>query len=256
MRVLVLCNNWLGWQIVRWLRAQAEDELVGVVLHPLRVRTYGEEILAAARLASSDIIEDGSTLNSPDAIERLRRFHADVAVSVLFNYVLTPSVFQLFPSGAVNLHPSYLPYNRGQYPNVWSLVEGTPSGVTLHYIDEGIDTGDIIAQQHVPIEPMDTGESLYGKLAQAALTLFVKTWPRLRAGTAGRQPQREPGTSHRARDVDQIDAIDLNRWYRASDLINLLRARTFPPHSGAYVTVQGRRIALSLSLTEAVVPST
>ena len=57
-----------------------------------------------------------------------------------------------------------LPYNRGMHPWYWSIVDETPAGVTIHFIDENIDEGHIIAQKEVLIDPTDTGESLYGKL--------------------------------------------------------------------------------------------
>src|SRR5205823_2904000 len=156
-------------------------------------------------------------------------------LSVLFDYILSGKFLALFPRGCLNLHPALLPYNRGEYPNVWSIVEGTPSGVTLHYIDEGIDTGDIIAQKAVPVDPVDTGETLYRKLEQASVVLFKETWPHVCAGRAPRIPQiLTTGTQHKRRDVETIDEIDLNRSYIAGDLINILRSRTFPPYRGAY----------------------
>jgi methionyl-tRNA formyltransferase len=149
----------------------------------------------------------------------------------------------------VNLHPAYLPYNRGQYPNVWSIIEGTPSGVTLHYINEKIDAGDVIAQREVPVELVDTGETLYRKLEQASLELFKDTWLLIKSDKPPRIPQSgEPGTYHRTRDAEAIDEIDLDGTYVARDLINVLRARTFPPYKGAYFRHQGRKIYLRLQL--------
>ena len=92
----------------------------------------------------------------------------------MFGYILRPNFLRLIPRGCVNVHPALLPYNRGAYPNVWSIVDGSPAGVTIHFVDEGIDTGDIIAQAQVVIEPVDTGESLYRKLERGAVALFPK----------------------------------------------------------------------------------
>jgi methionyl-tRNA formyltransferase len=165
--------------------------------------------------------------------------------------MLSKAFLDLFPKGCINLHPAFLPYNRGNYPNVWSIVEKTPAGVTLHYIDEGLDTGDIVAQEKVVIEPTDTGGTLYRKLELAALELFQRTWPSIELGTAPRRRQRaEPGTCHRRTDVGAIDEIDLEHMYRAEDLINILRARTFPPHPGAFFRSNGKKIYLSLGLSE------
>jgi methionyl-tRNA formyltransferase len=129
-------------------------------------------------------------------------------------------------------------------------VDGTPAGVTLHHMDDGIDTGDIVAQERVTIDPADTGESLYHKLEKAGLKLLRDTWPLIESGKAPRQPQKGKGTHHRASDVDRIDEVNLDETYTGRQIIDLLRARTFAPHSGAYFKHRGRKIHLRIQLFE------
>ncbi len=247
MRILFLGNNWTGWQILKWLKEQGED-IVGLVIHPPKKQKYTEEMLTLLNFPSECII-DGSKLRQSDILAQVKALKPDIGLSILFDYILTKEFLSLFPHGVVNLHPSLLPYNRGQYPNVWSIIEGTPSGVTLHYIDEGIDTGDIIAQKAVPVEPVDTGKTLYKKLEDASVAIFQEMWPLIKAGQAPRVAQMVGGgTYHRTRDVEKIDYIDLDKTYTARELINILRARTFPPYHGAYIEVGGRKIYLQLTL--------
>jgi len=244
MRIVVFGNNWVGWQVVDWLRRQ-QEELVGLVIHPAAKQRYGPAVIESAGVPASCIF-DGSQFHQPAVVNAIKALRADLALSVFFDYLVPPELLRLFPSGGINLHPAYLPWNRGQYPNVWSIVERTPAGVTLHYMDAGIDTGDVIARQRVAIEPVDTGETLYRKLERACLELFKNTWPAIRAGKAPRHPQRGTGTSHRRRDAEQIDEIDLDRMYRARDLIDVIRAKTFPPYPGAYFLDRGRKVYLRL----------
>jgi len=247
MRILLLANNWLGWQIAGWLR-QRPEEIVGLVVHPPEKQKYGEEIIESVGLPFAHIF-DGSKLSQASMVDAISELHADIAVSVLFGYILRASFIRLFRKGVINLHPGYLPYNRGVHPNVWSIVEGTPAGATLHYIDEGVDTGDIIAQKQVPVEPVDTGGTLYRKLEQACVDLFKETWPLILNSQATHFPQRaKSGTYHRDRDVERIDEIDLDRTYTARELIDIVRARTFPPHRGAYFRVGQRKVYLRLQL--------
>jgi methionyl-tRNA formyltransferase len=253
MRLVCFVNNWTGWQVLDYLQDQ-EDEIVGLVLHPAAKRTYGDEILGTCD-PGPDAVFDGSTLRDPEVVEAIADLEPDLGVSVLFDYILRRPMLDLFPEGMINLHPAYLPYNRGQYPNVWSIVEGTPAGTTLHYIDEGIDTGDVIAQRRVEVDPDDTGETLYRKLERASVDLFRDTWPLIRAGEPPRFPQPEGGTSHRTADVERIDAIDPDRTYTARELIDILRARTFPPYDGAYLQMDDRRIYLRVELTERASPA-
>ena len=126
-----------------------------------------------------------------------------------------------------------------------------PRRVTFHLIDEGVDTGPIVAQRRVEIEPVDTGETLYRKLERAGVELFKETWPRVEAGTFElRRQDPDEGEVHRRSDVERIDRIDLDREYKARDLIDILRARTFPPYKGAYFEVGGRKIYMELRLYE------
>lgn len=248
MRVFYLGNNWTGWQVLQWLRQQGE-EIAGLALHPEVKRKHGDEILAAANL-NEERVFDGSQLRDAEVLDAIRECQADVAVSILFDYILKPEFLNMFRHGVINLHPSYLPFNRGQYPNVWSIVEQTPAGVTLHYIDERIDTGDVIAQQMVSVKPVDTGLTLYRKLEQAGVELFQQTWPSIRSGAPARYPQKGEGSCHRTQDVRQIDCIRLDEKYTARELIDILRARTFPPYDGAYFEQDGKRIHLRLELIE------
>jgi methionyl-tRNA formyltransferase len=100
---------------------------------------------------------------------------------------------------AVNLHISLLPWNRGADPNLWSWMDNTPKGVTLHWIDEGIDTGDIIAQVEVAMGD-ETLTTSYAKLKRSAEALFMEYWDAIKDGTAPRRKQDGCGSFHRAKD--------------------------------------------------------
>ncbi len=126
---------------------------------------------------------------------------ADWVVSYGYRYILPAEFCEKFDGRAVNLHIGLLPWNRGAHPNVWSVLDGTPSGVTLHYIDAGIDTGDIIAQQEVRFGYSVTLKDSYESLKRYAEGLFYKSWPSVVAGTAPRTKQPHIGTYHKAADL-------------------------------------------------------
>jgi methionyl-tRNA formyltransferase len=249
VRVLLLANNRLGADVAAVVR-EAGDEFVGVVLHPTDRRRYGAEILQASGVDEGRVL-DAARLNEPETLRRIDELRPEIGVSVLFGYILRRDVLDRLGRGCVNLHPGYLPYNRGAFPNVWSIVERTPAGTTLHWVDEGVDTGDIAAQERVSIEAHDTGETLYYKLEAASLDLFRRAWPQVRTGAAPRSPQSGKGTVHKVRDVAAIDEIDPDRMYRAGDLIDILRARTFPPYASAYFRDRGKKIYVAVRLTPA-----
>ena len=247
MRILFLGNNWLGWKVLQWLVSQNEH-IVGLVLHPDDQQKFGKEILSTIELSEPHVF-DGSRLREPLVLDAIRSLEPDIGISILYGYILKTDFLDIFPRGCINLHPAYLPYNRGAYPNVWSIIDGTPAGTTLHYIDAGIDTGEIIAQMEVPVEPVDTGKTLYEKLEQASLQLFIETWPALKQQNVETTEQSGGrGTYHQVRDIELLDEIQLDQDYKALDMINLIRARTFPPYNGAYFKADGRKIFLRLSL--------
>lgn len=248
MTYVYLANGRLGLEVLRWLIEQG-DPPVGLVVHPPERQKFGLEILAVAGLPSEHAIE-GPALRTPGGLAWLKAHEPQWLVSVLFGYILTPEVLAVPAYGSVNLHPAFLPYNRGAYPNVWSIVDRTPAGVTLHFLDAGVDTGDIIAQREVPVNPADTGASLYARLEGASLSLFQDHWGSLMTNSVKRKPQPEGGTSHRVSDVERIDCIEPDQQVRAGDLIDILRARTFPPYKGAYLNLSGRKVYLRLELSE------
>jgi len=248
MRIVYLGNNLTGLNVLKWLVKQNES-IVGLAVHPDERAKYKGEMIATSGLESTQIF-DGSRINRPETVTQIRTFQPDIILSVFFGYRLGSEVLNIPPRGCINLHPAYLPFNRGVYPNVWAIIDGTPAGVTLHYMDEGFDTGDIIAQKRVSVYFHDTGESLYHRLEHACVELFKETWPEIKSGKNLRMQQASAGIYHSKGDIALIDNIDLEKKYQAKELINILRARTFYPYRGAFVEVGGKKIFLRLELKE------
>lgn len=116
----------------------------------------------------------------------------------------------------VNLHISYLPWNRGADPNYWSWREGTPKGVTIHKIDDGIDTGPIYAQEETVFKGATLAET-YEELHAHICDLFARVWPSIRNGTLQPKPQEGRGTYHRSTNRPAVDwnqsVTDLDRLH-------------------------------------------
>ena len=119
----------------------------------------------------------------------------------------------------------------------------------MHYIDAGIDTGDIISQIKLKLNQSTLEIHFTESWEIAGLRLFKQNWQLIKKGQAPRHKQlKKSGTDHRFKDTKQIDRIDLDRKFRARELIDIIRARTFPPHNGAYIVQNGRKIYLRLHL--------
>ncbi len=113
-----------------------------------------------------------TTVNSPDSLAEIAKFAADLHVSMSYDQILRERILALPPRGTLNCHAGALPFYRGRNPLTWALINGeTEFGITVHWVDLGIDTGDIILQIKVPIRPVDT----YASLLAAAEELCADT---------------------------------------------------------------------------------
>lgn len=137
---------------------------------------------------------------------------ADFLVSYGYRHIVSEEILNRFPRRAINLHISYLPWNRGADPNLWSFLEDSPKGVTIHLLDEGLDTGDILVQRKVDHEPKDTLQSSYDRLKSAIEELFISAWPAIRDGNQPSFPQPEGGTAHRVRDRAKYQHLITQGW--------------------------------------------
>jgi methionyl-tRNA formyltransferase len=128
----------------------------------------------------------------------------DVVVSFGYRHILRPDLLQNLTRPAVNLHVAYLPYNRGAHPNFWSWMEGTPSGVTIHEIDEGIDTGSICFQKKVAHDDCaKTFAETYSRLVAETENLFLANIDSILAGNYLATPQAGAGSYHNSRDLPE-----------------------------------------------------
>ena len=245
--IVVFANGRVGADILNLLK-DFGSRVVAVVVHPPATSRCRSELLTlAARMGCEIICADD--LRSEHGLMRLSSMKPCIGISAYFGYIIKPQVLATFEVGIVNLHPGYLPYNRGKHTNVWSIIEKTPAGATMHWIDDGIDTGDIISQRCVDVREYDTAETLYTRLENACIELFKGVWPTLINGTCPRIPQKiGAGSFHRAADLSRLDEIRLDNTYRASDLIDLIRARTFSGHRGSYFVSNGKKIFLTIEL--------
>ena len=128
------------------------------------------------------------------------------AVSYGYRHILREPVLELLPDRAVNLHISLLPWNRGADPNLWSFIDDTPKGVTIHYLDSGIDTGDIIAQKEISFPDIDneTLATTYARLNTEVQDLFRANWPAIRSGNCERRSQSPGGSYHAIADRSRV----------------------------------------------------
>lgn len=155
----------------------------------------------------------------------------DFVVSFGHRHIIKDRPLDLYKGRIINVHAGYLPYTRGAHPNFWSWFEGTPHGVTVHHVDSGLDTGDIIFRHYIKfLHPeKETLESSYKHLEQHAIRLLGETWTLIKAGDKLPRCRQDIGGSyHRAKDMDGIVlpagwatpvqyVVEMGERYRAAD---------------------------------------
>jgi methionyl-tRNA formyltransferase len=179
--------------------------------------------------------------NAPGAIAALRKVEADLFVVVAYGALLSPDLLAVPRLGCVNLHASLLPALRGASPIQGALLAGlTSTGNTTMWMNEGLDTGDLILQRALPIGPDETAGELTVRLAKDGAALLVETVERIEAGTAPRTPQDEA----RASVTKKIRKQD--GWLEFSPPAKAVhdRARAMTPWPGAVAAFDGVPVRL------------
>ncbi len=166
----------------------------------------------------------------------------DLLLAVSWRFMIPPEVYRLAKYGAFVFHDSLLPAYRGFSPTVWAMINGENStGVTLFEMAEDVDSGDIVDQEAVTIEPNETIESVMARVTATYLRILERQLFHLLDGTAPRIPQDHSLATFTCRRLQIDNKID---WSLSTDRIfNLIRAVTMP-YSGAYTTFKGQELTV------------
>ena len=171
-----------------------------------------------------------------------------------FDLIFSLHCKQIFPARLVNalrcinLHPGLNPYNRGWFPQIFSIVNGMPAGATLHEMVEEVDRGPIIAQEEVGLLAHDTSRTAYDRIQQAEFNL-IKLWlPRILSGEY-MTTKTDRGNYNDIEDFKALCPIDREATGTFGEFIDRLRALSHPPYRNAYfVDKEGKRVYLTLQL--------
>lgn len=211
--------------------------------------SHDSELVNLCSYLSDEKIFRGSEFRKPKARKILREINLDYILSIHFPYIYPSKILDLPEHGVINLHPAYLPYNRGWHTPTWAIWEETPYGATLHFMNEEVDAGDIIARKKIEIRPEDTADSLYSRVKELEFDLFKETWPSLASFTYNQTPQsEEKSTQHTKEDIQEIQKLDLEKVSR-KDFIRRLRSLTTNKiEEAAYFLKDGRKYRIQVRI--------
>src|ERR1700686_985175 len=223
------------------LLAQPDIEIAAVITQPDRPRSRGGQIspspVKAAAIAASIPVHQPEKIRSPEARDLLAKLAPDCIVIIAYGQIIPASLLSIPKLGWINLHASLLPKYRGAAPINWAIVNGeTRTGVTTMRIDAGMDTGEMLVQRGIEIDPKETAPELAARMSEFGAPLMAETLRDLAAGTIAPKAQNHAEASYAPMLKREDGRID---WKRpAIEIYN--RMRGFAPWPGAYTTFRGQ----------------
>jgi methionyl-tRNA formyltransferase len=249
MKLLLFAAGLVGYQIAKFF-GDNNEPLAGLVLDSTDNAGLNASMIKASGIDHRHVIYSKDVYD-PNIIAFLRDLQADLGILAWWPYIVKEPILSITRLGILNFHPSYLPYNRGKNYNFWTLVEDTPFGVTLHFINSGIDSGDIAFQARIEKNWEDSGKTLYERAQTEIVRLFIDSFPMIRQGNIPRIPQDlSKGSYHKSSELDSASYLDLEKSYKARDLLNVLRARTFPPYPSAWFKDGDQEYEVRIEITK------
>ena len=219
-------------------------DIVEVLTMPIDRRSgpSGYVDLEPLAVANRIPVRRTANINALEEVEHIRQLAPDVLVVVGWTRLLGADVLAIPPRGCIGFHASLLPRFRGRAPVNWAILRGEcETGNTMMYLNVGTDTGDIIDQHRVAIDPADTCASVYSRVADAGATMLREHLPAILDGTAPRRPQERSDGDVLPKRIPAMGITDWDRPARAvHDWIRALTA----PYPGAFAFWGGHKVML------------
>lgn len=219
--------------------------VVGVFTQPDRPKGRGKKLamppIKEKALEHNLQVFQPSSLKDIKTVELIKEMNPDVIVVVAYGQILTKEVLEIPALGCINVHGSLLPKYRGAGPIQWAIIHGEKTtGITTMYMEEGLDTGDMILKEEVSIGENETAGELYHRLALVGGDLLKKTLIQIRQGNAPREKQREELSSYAPMLTKELGEI---QWHKtAEEIHNLIRGTI--PWPMSYTTYLGKTMKI------------
>ena len=214
--------------------------------------THNEELIKISGLEDKFIFK-GNDFKSEKSLRLLVGLDLDYIIGIHFPYIVPSNVLNMPKVGVLNLHPAFLPFNKGWHTPSWAIIDNTPYGATLHFMAGALDEGDIIHQKKLEVALTDTANTLYQKVLELEKEVFYEAYEDLLTLKPKRNKQSSEGTSHIRRDLKSVQEVSLESNINVLEFINKLRALTTNNiNEAAIITIGGKKIALQIHLEELI----
>lgn len=237
MRIILIGQGPFGEKVLEALIQKGED-VVGVFCPPDK---RGEAMADVAE-KSGIFLSRPQEMKDPGVYDSYLTLRPDLSILAFVTDIVPRRLLDIPSLGTICYHPSLLPKHRGASAINWAIINGdTRTGVTIFWVEEGIDTGPMLLQKEVAIDPEDTTGSLYfNSLFPMGIEAIVEAVGLIKEGKPPKTPQDETQATYEPPCDDAVASVD---WKRSSrDLYNLIRG--CDPQPGAYTTIKGRKVRL------------
>ena len=221
------------------------SDVVAVVTQPDKPKGRGQKLLPPPVKAFAQehgiAVYQPVRVKAPDFVDVLRGLAPDLIVVVAFGQILSKEILSLPPLGCINVHASLLPRYRGAAPMQWAIVRGEKeTGVTTMFMDEGLDTGDMLVRETLPITQAMTAAELHDAMMKLGADVLEKTLFSLSEGTLKRTPQDDALSTYAPLLDKEVGRID---WKKsAQEIHDLVRGLNSWP--GAYTMLEGQKFKI------------
>ncbi len=220
---------------------KSEYDIIGVFTNPDKKKGRGYAVsmppVKEIALLNGVKVFQPKTLRSDESYEILKELAPDLIVVVAYGKILPKNILELPPMGCINVHGSLLPKYRGAAPIQWSIINGEEiTGITTMYMNEGLDTGDMLLQEEVSIGENETSGELFDRLCKVGSELLIKTIKGIENGSIKRVKQRDEEATYAPMLTKEISRIDWTK--NARDIHNLVRGLN--PWPKAFTMLDGK----------------
>jgi methionyl-tRNA formyltransferase len=255
MRVVFIGTGEIGVPTLRALLDSEEHEVVGIVTQPDKPVGRSQRIepppIKKALTGTALPILQPKRMKEPQSIDEIRALAPDVIVVMAYGQILPREVLEIPSNACLNLHGSLLPRWRGAAPIQAAIAAGDrETGITLIYMDEGLDTGDMLLQRNIEIAPNETGGSLRDRLAQIAPATLLESLPLLSGESAPRTPQDDTLATNAPKLNREAGRID---WTESAETIER-KIRAYNPWPTAFTTMAAKsKLPRNLKIFSAII---
>ena len=232
IKIILIGGNLIGCSCLRYLFRLKNIKILlvvgcyndnGSIIEP---KVWNASLARLALNKGLPLVQPKSTRNIQFINDIKKIDRPDYIISAGYDKILDQEILNIPEIGTINIHFSPLPKHRGFFPVVWSLLEDQKAGITLHWVNNQINAGDIIARDTVPILASDTAFDLYLKLSKVGMKMFKKHFPQILKGNALRFHQNDQDATYHAAGYPHQRIIDWNR--KSENIDRFIRALTFP----------------------------